>query len=326
MPYCRQGSARKTETPVHPVPPTPTSDPASLPLADELPEDCVARALQSFPADTAPGPSGLRVRHLREAGSPGMAHSTVEHLTQLVNLLAQGRACPAVAPVLAGAGLVAVPKPNGGVRPIAIGEVLRRLTAKCLMQTAQEDARRMLWPTQLGVGVKSGAEIAIHTVRAWTLRSRSVQGKVLVKLDFANAFNRISRTAVLETAASHFPNISRWVTWCYQHPSSLRFGTSHIPSAGGVQQGDPLGPLLFATAIHALTQDLKSGPLDLAMFYLDDGVIAGNTAALFSGVASETWGELQAVSSSFRPCAKETGELGGQTSCDSSRLHLAQET
>lgn len=58
---------------LHPVQPTPTSDPASLPLADELPEDCVARALRSFPADTAPGPSGLRVQHLREAGPPGMA-------------------------------------------------------------------------------------------------------------------------------------------------------------------------------------------------------------------------------------------------------------
>ena len=73
------------------------------------------------------------------------------------------------------------------------------------------------------MGVKSGAEIVIHIARAWTLRNRSVQDKILVKLDFANAFNRISRITILETAVSHFPNISRWVTWCYQHPLLRNF-------------------------------------------------------------------------------------------------------
>lgn len=192
--------------------------------------------------------------------------------------MAQGQVCPAIAPVLAGAGLVAVPKPNGGVRPIAVGEILRRLTGKCLMQTVQEDARRAFWPTQLGVGIKSGAEIGIHTVRAGTQRNGTAANKVL--LDFANAFNRISRHHVLESATVQFPGLARWVTWCYQEPSALRFGTAVISSAGGVQQGDPLGPLLFATAIHQLTQELRAGPLDLALFYLDDGIIAGDVAAV----------------------------------------------
>ncbi|CAK9104925.1 unnamed protein product [Durusdinium trenchii] len=263
---------------LHPAQPKPRLDLASLPLADEISEDLVARALRSFPADTAPGPSGLRVQHLREAGAPGTTHSLVAHLARLVNLMAQSQVCPAIAPVLAGAGLVAFPKPNRGVRPIAVGEILRRLTGKCLMQTVQEDARRAFWPTQLGVGIKSGAEIGIHTVRAWTQRNGTAANKVL--LDFANAFNRISRHHVLESATVQFPGLARWVTWCYQEPSALRFGTAVISSAGGVQQGDPLGPLLFATAIHQLTQELRAGPLDLALFYLDDGIIAGDVAAV----------------------------------------------
>ena len=265
---------------LHPAQPQPAVDLASLPLADEISEDVVARALRSFPADTAPGPSGLRIQHLREAGAPGSTHSLVVHLARLVNLMAQGQACPLIAPVLAGAGLVAVPKPNGGVRPIAVGEILRRLTGKCLMQLVQEEARRTFWPTQLGVGIKSGAETGIHTVRAWTKRHEGAHNKVLLKLDFSNAFNRISRCQVLESAVMHFPGLARWVTWCYQQPSALRFGDTMIPSAGGVQQGDPLGPLLFATAIHQLTQDLRAGPLDLALFYLDDGIIAGDVASV----------------------------------------------
>ena len=105
-------------------------------------------------------------------------------------------------------------------------------------------------------GTLRGQVIGIHTVRAWTQRNGAAANKVLLKLDFANAFNRISRHHVLESATVQFPGLARWVTWCYQEPSALRFGTAVISSAGGVQQGDPLGPLLFATAIHQLTQEL----------------------------------------------------------------------
>ena len=49
---------------------------------------------------------------------------------------------------MAGAALVAVPKPKGGVsvRPIAIGEVLRRLTGKCLL--VKDEAKQHFWPAQ----------------------------------------------------------------------------------------------------------------------------------------------------------------------------------
>ena len=87
--------------------------------------------------------------------------------------------------------MVAVPKPNGGVRPIAIGEIYRRLTAKCLLEEIRPDARRHFWPVQTGVCVPAGVDAAVHTVRAWANRDNNCQQKVLVKLDFHNAFNTI---------------------------------------------------------------------------------------------------------------------------------------
>ena len=104
-----------------------------LPVAPELSPDDVLKALHTFPAATAPGPSGLRAQHLRDAFLPGAAKGCNNSLTAVVNLLAQGRACAAAAPALAGASLVAAHKPKGGVRPIAIGELLRRLTGNAFL-------------------------------------------------------------------------------------------------------------------------------------------------------------------------------------------------
>ena len=152
----------------------------------------------------------MRVQHLREACTAGSRDAFLSQLAAVVQLLAQGRAPSFVAPVLAGAGLVALPKPSGGVRPIAVGEILRRLTGKCLMSLVQQQARTYFWPAQVGVAVKGGAEKAVHTVRAWTQRHAGSATKVLVKLDFANAFNCVSREAVLQQACTHFPALARW--------------------------------------------------------------------------------------------------------------------
>ena len=127
----------------------------------------------------------------------------------------------------------------------------------------------------------AGVEAAVHTVRAWFGRNATSSGKLLLKLDFSNAFNTISREQVVAETCLHFSGLARWVGWCYRRPSALQFGSaSTVQSAGGVQQGDPLGPLLFSAALQSLAQDLRGQGLDLAFFYLDDGVIAGDVRAV----------------------------------------------
>ena len=53
-------------------------------------------------------------------------------LTEFINLIIQGKAPLCARPFFFGATLTGLGKKDGGVRPIAVGCVLRRLTAKCL--------------------------------------------------------------------------------------------------------------------------------------------------------------------------------------------------
>ena len=82
----------------------------------------------------------------------------------MVNLLAAGRAPEQVAPYLCGAILIPVKKKSGGLRLIAVGEVLHHLTSKCLSRAVQPDAIDILAPLQVEVGVKAGCEGVIHSV------------------------------------------------------------------------------------------------------------------------------------------------------------------
>ena len=55
-------------------------------------------------------------------------------------------------------------KKNGDLRPIAVGEVLRRLTSKCLSRAVQSDTFDVLTPLQECVGVKARCEAVVHSV------------------------------------------------------------------------------------------------------------------------------------------------------------------
>lgn len=117
-------------------------------------------------------------------------------------------------------------------------------------------------------------ECAIHTEAQWTQRHRHTPDHVFLKVDFSNAFNHINRDKMLTQVRQHFPELARWCHYCYGRHSILQFGQWQVSSQCGVQQGDPLGPLLFALALQPLAQELASAREDSDLssltFYLDD--------------------------------------------------------
>jgi len=95
-----------------------------------------------------------------------------------------------------------------------------------------------------------------------------------LKLDFVNAFNTISRDEILHTFQEVLPELYPFILICYNSPSHLCFGEFLISSAKGVQQGDPLGPLLFCVAAQKMANLMKS---QLNLWYMDDGSLGGRS-------------------------------------------------
>ena len=70
-----------------------------------------------------------------------------------------------VSPFLSGTRLHAGVKKDGEIRPIAVGNIIRRLTAKCFSYAIADRASSYLNPCQLGVAVRVGLEAIIYSVR-----------------------------------------------------------------------------------------------------------------------------------------------------------------
>jgi len=237
-------------------------------------KDHIEKSIASFPAGSGSGIDGLRAQHLKDIlQCQTIKENLLTSLQNFCNLLLSGNVPEHIKAILFGASLIALEKPSGGIRPIAVGMTLRRLVAKCAAHIVKEKIKSVLLPEQLGVSVKSGAECGVHSLRSFLNSIKDKNDFVTVKYDFKNAFNSLHRTAILNVCSEHLPTLLPFVALCYSQPSILSFGDFDISSSSGIQQGDPLGPALFCLAINKIVKSLNS-PFNV--WYLDDGTIGGD--------------------------------------------------
>ena len=201
-------------------------------------EPCSNREFQrggvekAFSKSSAPGPSGLRAQHLLDAVCGAEQGAALHALESVVNILASGKGPRSLSMHLAGASLVALAKENGDVRPIAVGEVLRRLTSKCLCSAVRSDAQRFFGSLQVGVACPLGLEAAIHTISQYCERNAASTSKIVLTIDFHNAFNSLDRNALLAACRRDFPTLAAWASWCYSVPFRLLYNERVVNSHG----------------------------------------------------------------------------------------------
>ena len=265
---------------IHPerqLPPAPENGDADYVTPTVTLED-VRLAIQSFRNGSGAGHDLLLPQHLKDMISITQgeaADNLLEAITDFLNVvILSGKLPEWMCPVFYGAKLIALSNSEGeGLRPIAIGMTLRRLAGKIVMSKLRSDCKQLLSSQQLGVGVIRGAEIAVHTLRRY-VRSNDDIDKIVLKLDFKNAFNSIRRDKVLDKIKEHIPGLYPMIWQSYAGISNLYVGDGDIiGSQEDVQQGDPLGPLLFCLGLTDLVSGCQS---ELSNWYQDDGILAGD--------------------------------------------------
>ena len=143
------------------------------------------------------------------------------------NIVLQGIIPEDIRPIFFGAHLMALSKKDGGVRPIAIGFTLRRLVGKLVMARLKGPCLTLLHPHQTGVGMAKGAEIATHALRQY-LGQEHTEDKVIIKIDFRNAFSSVRRDVVLRKVREETPEFYKMAWQSYSQPTNLYFSGDKI--------------------------------------------------------------------------------------------------
>ena len=117
----------------------------------------------------------------------------------------------------------------------------------------------------VGFGSLSGCEAAVHVARRFINSMPS--NFVVAKLDFSNAFNCLHCDVMLTAVKDQLPELYKFCHLAYSQTLFLNFGPFTLLSQEGPQQGDPMGPLLFCSAIQPLLTSFKS---PFSSRYLDD--------------------------------------------------------
>jgi hypothetical protein len=162
-----------------------------------------------------------------------------------------------------------------GIRPIGVGEMLRRIIGKAVLEVFGVDVEKAAGPLQLCAGQSAGVEAGIHAMRLM-FESENVEGALFI--DAENAFNKVNRSAGLWNVHFLCPALKRILTNMYRAPSRIFLKnekqTQEFSSDEGTTQGDPLAMAMYAISIAPLGKEGKS--LSQQIWYADDAA-AGDT-------------------------------------------------
>ena len=165
---------------------------------------------------------------------------------------------------------------NPGLRPIGIGEVLRRIIGKMVVWVLRPDLQEAAGDLQLCVGQEGGCEAGVHAMHAMFEEDRT---HGIIQIDANNAFNTINRKVFMHNIRIICPEIGTFVLNCYSRPARLFvMGGIEIQSLEGTTQGAPEAMPVYAESIIPL-MDMAADPLNRSEDKVRQSAFADDLAA-----------------------------------------------
>lgn len=242
--------------------------------------EIVQDSLRRLPRQSANGMSSWTYDLIKQV--VGEEDEFIQKVKMFSELFLEGKA--GSSPIWNSSRAVILRKPDGGLRPIAIGEAWSRVFSRIASAAVMGDLGKKFAPLQWGIGLPGGAEIVAHLC---TMYARVVEEEVhpnlldaqcIQQVDFANAFNSVQRGPILVGLTAVAPRLKTFFRWSYGGASPIytREGQLLCSSATGVRQGDPLGPLFFCAALQPVLLEVQRRfPTAFLPSYMDDVHVMG---------------------------------------------------
>lgn len=263
------------------------SPPAAEPhevIFDQIDGPLIRSIVQGM--DGSAGPSGLNAGNWKRMCSSfrRTSEDLCKSIARLARRLCTGYVDPEGISALVACRLIALDK-CPGVRPVGIGETLRRLISKAVLQVARDDIQRVVGCLQLCAGQEAACEAGILAMRS-LFEDGTVEAVLLV--DASNAFNSLNREAALRNTHILCPILAPMLTNTYRSPARLFIGGDHILSQEGTTQGDPLAMAMYALGTLPLILKLQNDVTQA--WYADDATAGGEITGL-----RRWWEKLEAI-------------------------------
>ena len=220
--------------------------------------------LRRLPAHTAPDALGHRADYyrsylFRSPKASGAGSTGIDILFQLCDNIAAGAPPEKVKAVLylsTGSALLkpkTEDKPDGDVRPVCVTGILRKLASGTLLSQFKEGiVQRFEESHQYGAS-KDGNVKVFHAIKTLLEADPTLAA---VSMDCRNAFNCVSRFAVLKGLRTICPQLIPFFCDIYARCNKVRFSRSDlegifhtdVSNKEGVQQGCTFGSILFCIA------------------------------------------------------------------------------
>ena len=194
-----------------------------------------------------------------------------------------------VARLLSHSRLIAIPKPDGSPRPIALLESVRNVAGNLLLSQLMPTLKKNFFGLQFAVGVNGGVECCIHAFRTVLMDNPNLAGLLI---DFENMFNEISREGVLLAVHRQCPDAYPFIYSFYSKGAKIRFQSGdssyeNLFSTQGVFQGDVWGSIASCCLLLDFQSKLNERLLDknfqtLQLAIADDLTIIGHPNSIIA--------------------------------------------
>ena len=240
-----------------------------------------------FIMDGAAGPSGLDCSAWKRLCSSFKSASSdlCEALASFAKRISTTFVDPKGLKAFVACRLIALDK-CPGVRPIGVGEVVRRIICKAIANTLSDFIQESAGPLQVCAGHISGCEAAIHAVDQMF---SSDESQAVLLVDATNAFNSLNRQVALKNIEKICLPISTILTNTYRDDIHLFIDGETLLSQEGTTQGDPLAMAMYALAITPLIDRLYDETTK-QIWFADDASAVGDLSSLNSW-----WKRLQSI-------------------------------